>query len=120
MEGVSVRASLPSNRDAARLYSEGLARLRVLEAPEARDLLQQAIAADPKFPLAHAALAEAWSRLGYCKNAQQEGRQAYELSTNLSREDRLAVEGRYRYVSHEYEKAVEVYRALFTLFPRQR
>jgi DNA-binding winged helix-turn-helix (wHTH) protein/TolB-like protein len=117
VEGVSVRASLPSNRDAARLYSEGLARLRVLEAPEARDLLQQAIAADPKFPLAHAALAEAWSRLGYSKNAQQEGRQAYELSTNLSREDRLAVEGRYRYVGHEYEKAVEVYRALFTLFP---
>jgi DNA-binding winged helix-turn-helix (wHTH) protein/TolB-like protein len=117
VEGVSVRASLPSNRDAARLYSEGLARLRVLDAPEARDLLQQAVAADPKFALAHSALAEAWLRLGYDKKAQQEARQGYDLSANLSREDRLVVEGRYRYINHEYEKAIEVYRALFTLFP---
>jgi eukaryotic-like serine/threonine-protein kinase len=117
VEAVSIRASLPSNRDAARLYSEGLARLRVLDAPEARDLLQQAIAADPKFSLAHSALAEAWSRLGYDKKAQQEARQAYELSANLSREEKLLAEGRYREINHENEKAIEIYRALFTLFP---
>ncbi len=117
VEAVSVRASSPSNREAARLYSEGLARLRVLDAPEARDLLQQAIAADPKFSLAHSALAEAWSRLGYDKKAQQEARQAYDLSANLSREESLVVEGRYRDIDHEYEKAIEIYRALFTLFP---
>src|SRR5271170_3579956 len=117
VEAVSVRASSPSNRDAARLYSEGLGRLRVFDAQEARDLLQRAIAADPKFSLAHSALAEAWSRLGYDKKAQQEARQAYDLSANLSREDRLAVEGRYRDIDHEFEKAIEVYRALFTLFP---
>jgi DNA-binding winged helix-turn-helix (wHTH) protein/tetratricopeptide (TPR) repeat protein len=117
VEEVGIRASLPSNRDAARLYSEGLARLRVLDALEARDLLLQAIAADPKFSLAHSALAEAWSRLGYDKKAQQEARQAYDLSTNLTREERLVVEGRYRDIDHEYEKAIEIYRALFTLFP---
>jgi eukaryotic-like serine/threonine-protein kinase len=117
VEAVSVRASSSSNREAARLYSEGLARLRVLDALEARDLLQEAIAADPKFSLGHSALAEAWSRLGYDRKAQQEARQAYDLSTNLSREERLAVEGRYRDIDHEYEKAIEVYRALFTLFP---
>jgi tetratricopeptide (TPR) repeat protein/TolB-like protein len=117
VEAVSVRASSPSNRDAARLYSEGLARLRVFDALEARDLLQQAIAADPKYSLAHSALAEAWSRLGYDKKAQPEARQAYELAANLSREDRLVVEGRYRELDHQYEKAIEVYRTLFTLFP---
>ncbi len=117
VEAVSVRGSLPSNRDAARLYSEGLARLRVFDALEARDLLQRAIAADPKYSLAHSALAEAWSRLGYDKKAQEEARQGYDLSGNLSREDRLVVEGRYRSISHEYGKATEVYRALFTLFP---
>jgi DNA-binding winged helix-turn-helix (wHTH) protein/tetratricopeptide (TPR) repeat protein len=117
VEAVSVRASLPSNRDAARLYSEGLARLRVLDAQGARDLLQQATAADPKFSLAHSALAEAWFRMGYNRNAQQEARQAYDLSANLSRQERLAVEGRYRYIDREYAKAIEVYRALFTLFP---
>jgi tetratricopeptide (TPR) repeat protein len=116
VEAVSIRASSPSNRDAARLYAEGLARLRVFDALEARDLLQQAIAADPKYSLAHSALAEAWSRLGYDKKAQQEAKQAYDLAANLSREDRLVVEGRYREVDHQYEKAIEIYRTLFTLF----
>jgi eukaryotic-like serine/threonine-protein kinase len=117
VEAVSVRASLPSNRDAARLYSEGLARLRVFDALEARDLLRRAVDADPKYSLAHSALAEAWSRLGYDKKAQQEARQAYDLSSNLSREERLVVEGRYRAIDHEHEKAIEIYRTLFTLFP---
>lgn len=117
VEAVSVRASLPANRDAARLYSEGLARLRVFDALGARDLLQQAIVADPKFALAFSALAEAWARLGYSKKAQQEARQAFDLSQNLAREEKLLVEGRYRELGHEYDKAIEVYRALVTLFP---
>ncbi len=117
LEAVGVRASLPANREAVRLYSEGLARLRVFDALGARDLLSQAIAADSKFALAHSAMAEAWSQLGYDKKAQSEARQAYDLSTNLSREEKLLVEGRFRDIDHEYEKAIEVYRALFTLFP---
>jgi DNA-binding winged helix-turn-helix (wHTH) protein/tetratricopeptide (TPR) repeat protein len=117
VEAVSVRASLPATREAARFYSEGLARLRVFDALEARILLEQAIAADSKFPLAHSALAEAWSRLGYDKKAQAEARQAYNLSADLSREEKLLVEGRYRDINHEYEQAIHVYRTLFTLFP---
>jgi eukaryotic-like serine/threonine-protein kinase len=117
VEAVSVRASLPANREAARLYSEGLARLRVSDALAARDLLQQAIASDPKFALAHSALAEAWWRLGYDKNAEQEGHQAYDLSANLSREEKLVVEGRYREINHEHDKAIEIYRTLYILFP---
>ncbi len=117
VEAVSIRAALPSNREAARLYSEGLARLRVFDALAARDLLEGAIAADPKYSLAHSALAEAWSRLGYDKKAQEEARQAYELAANLSREERFVVEGRYRDIDHEYDKAIEIYRSLFVLFP---
>jgi eukaryotic-like serine/threonine-protein kinase len=117
VEAVSVRASLPSNREAARLYSEGLARLRVFDALEARDLLQRAVAGDPKFALAHSALGDAWYRLGFDIKAQQEARRGYELSANLSREERLVVEGRYRYIDHENEKAIDIYRALFALFP---
>ena len=117
VEAVSIRASLPSNRDAARLYSEGLNRLRVFDALAARDLLLRAVAADPKFSLAHSALAEAWSQLGYDKQAQPEAKQGYELSANLSREEKLLVEGRYRVINHENDKAIEVYRTLFTLFP---
>jgi eukaryotic-like serine/threonine-protein kinase len=117
VEAVSVRAALPSNRDAARLYSEGLTRLRVFDALAARDLLEGAIAADPKYSLAHSALAETWSRLGYDKKAQEESRQAFELAANLSREERLLVEGRYYDIDHEYDKAIEIYRTLLALFP---
>jgi DNA-binding winged helix-turn-helix (wHTH) protein/tetratricopeptide (TPR) repeat protein len=117
VEVVSIRASTPSNRDAARLYSEGLTRLRLFDAVEAGDLLKQAIAADPKFALAHSALAEAWSTMSFGNNAKQEARQAYDLSSNLSREEKLLVEGRYREMNREFDKAIEIYRALYTLFP---
>jgi len=117
VEAVSVRASLPANREAARLYSEGLARLRVFDSLGAQTLLEQAVTADPKFSLAHSAIAEAWSRLGYDKRAQSEARQAYDLSANFSREEKLLIEGRYRDIDHEYDKAIDVYRTLFTLFP---
>jgi eukaryotic-like serine/threonine-protein kinase len=113
----SVKASLPGNPEAARLYAEALARLRVFDALAARDLLQRAIVADPKFPLARTALATAWSTLGYDKQAREEANRAFELSGDLSREDRLLVEGEYRQVNREYDKAIDVYRTLFTLFP---
>lgn len=116
-EAVSVKASLPANPESARLYAEGLAKLRVFDAQVARDLLQHAVSLDPKYPLAHAALSEAWTGLGYDKKAKEEARQAYQLSANLSREERLLVEGSYDLANHEYEKAIDVQRTLFAIFP---
>jgi len=116
-EVVNVKASLPASPEAARLYAEGLRRLRVFDALAARDLLERAVSADPKYPLARAALATAWSILGNDKKAKSEAGRAFHLSTNLSRQDRLVVEGDYHLINHEYDKAIEVYRTLFTLFP---
>ena len=56
---------------AARLYAEGLMRLRQFDALGARSLLEQAIQADPQFPLAHSALANTWSQLGYDSRAKE-------------------------------------------------
>ena len=112
-----VRASLPSNGEAARLYSEGLAQLQVLNALAARDLLLKAVKADPKHAPTHAALAEAWSALGYDSRAAAEASRALELSESLSREERLFVEGRYREFSHDWPKAIEIYRTLVGFFP---
>jgi eukaryotic-like serine/threonine-protein kinase len=61
---------LPANAEAARLYVEGLEKLRVFEALAARDLLQQAVVADPNHALAHSALSAAWSTLGYDAKAR--------------------------------------------------
>jgi DNA-binding winged helix-turn-helix (wHTH) protein/TolB-like protein len=112
-----VKASLPSNPEAARLYSEGLARLRVLDALAARDLLQKAIAVDPKHPLPHSALAQAFSVLGYDEKARDEAKSAFDLSKDLPREQQLWIEGRYREFSKDWKKAAEVYRTLYTFTP---
>ena len=111
------RASLPSSSEGARLYAEGLARLRVFDALGARDLLEKAVAADPQYPMDHAALAASWSTLGYDGKAREQARKAFDLSGNLWREDRLAVEGRYRETVREWDKAVEIYRTLWGFFP---
>jgi eukaryotic-like serine/threonine-protein kinase len=112
-----VRASLPSNPEAARLYSEGLARLRVLDALAARDLLEKAIAVDPKHPLPHSALAQALSVLGYDEKARDEAKSAFDLSKDLPREQQLWIEGRYREFSKDWKKATEVYSTLYTFTP---
>jgi tetratricopeptide (TPR) repeat protein/tRNA A-37 threonylcarbamoyl transferase component Bud32 len=113
----SVQASLPSNPAAARLYAEGLAQLRLYDAQSARRSLEQAVNADPKLPLAHSALALAWSALGYDERAQQSAKRAYELSAGLAREDRMWVEGRYHDAMNEHEEAIKTYQSLYSFFP---
>src|SRR5262249_50091501 len=44
-------------------------------------------------------------------------RRAFELSANLSRENRLFVEARYYEAEHAWDKAVDIHRALFGFFP---
>jgi tetratricopeptide (TPR) repeat protein len=113
----AVRASLPGNPEAARLYAEGLAKLRVFEGKAARDLLEKALQLEPKFALSHAAMAMAWASLGYDAKANAEARKAFELSEGLSREERLSIEARYRENNGEKDKAIELYRTLFNFFP---
>jgi DNA-binding winged helix-turn-helix (wHTH) protein/tetratricopeptide (TPR) repeat protein len=118
-EGIEIatRAALPSNEKAGRLYAEGRARLWAFDYFAARDLLNKSIAADPAFPLAHAALSDVWWHTGYDAKARVEARRALELSNHLSQEQRLLVEGQYQRTVEDWPKAVETYRSLFRLFP---
>src|SRR6185369_16260641 len=109
--------SFPASPEAARLYAEGLDRLRLFDAAAARDLLSRAAAASPAQPLTHAALSAAWSDLGYEERAREEAKRAFELASGLPREQRLAVEGRFREVAGEPAQAAEIYRTLFGFFP---
>ena len=112
-----VRASLPSNPEAARLYSQGLQRLRWFDALKARDLLEKATELDPNHAPTHSALAEAWSILGYDSKAKEQAKQALELSSRFSKEERELIEGRAHEVLGESAKAVESYRSLWEFFP---
>lgn len=115
-EGEGVRASLPSSPNVTRMYAEGLNNLRSFEALKAEKLLENVIAAEPDYAPGHSALSQAYSALGFDEKATREAKQAFELSANLSREDRLSIEGRYREAAHEWPRAIEVYRTLWISF----
>jgi serine/threonine protein kinase/Tfp pilus assembly protein PilF len=113
----AVKAASPATTDAIRFYSEGLAKQRSYDYRAALALLQQAVAADPNYALAHSALSEAWNNIGHHDQAKEEAKRAFDLSANLSKEDRLWIEGHYRETTQENEKSLEVYRTLSALHP---
>lgn len=115
--GSTARAALASSPEAARLYSEGMNKLRLFEPAAAHDLLERAVAADARNPLAHSGLATALATLGYDGRALEEAKAAFELSENLPPEDRLLIEGRYREAVQDWSKAVEIYWRLWSMFP---
>ncbi len=116
-EAASLRASLPSNPESARLYSEGLAKMHLFDAAGARDRLSKAAGIDPQSALIHSALADAWSAQGYDDKAREESKRAVDLSAALARADHLWIEGRYSELNRKWDKAVEIYRSLFSFFP---
>ena len=113
----SVRASQPATSEAARLYSEGLMRLRNFDANGARELLEKATQVEPKFALAHAAMASAWAALGYDDRARLVAKDAFELSASLPRAERLQVEGTYREMASAWKDAIGIWQTLSTFFP---
>jgi DNA-binding winged helix-turn-helix (wHTH) protein/tetratricopeptide (TPR) repeat protein len=115
-DATELRASIPTSPEAARLYAEGLSRLRAFDALAARDLFLRATAVDPDHALSHSALAESWSDLGYDAKAREEAKKALDLSTPLSREERLSIEGRYRELAKDFPAAIEIYRTLSNFF----
>jgi eukaryotic-like serine/threonine-protein kinase len=116
-ESASAQALESQNPQALRLYQEGLSKLRAFDAFGASELLQKALALDSSFTLAHAALADAWLKLGYDVRARDEARKAFEASRNLAREQSLWIEGRYDEITGDSEKAADVFHTLFTFFP---
>ena len=116
-EAAAVRAATATNPKAAQLYSQGLTAMRQFDSKRAEDLLEQAVAIEPKYALAHSALASAFAQMGDDSKARDEAKKAFDLSANLSREDRLSIEGRYREFGGDRDQAVKIYQTLFNFFP---
>jgi DNA-binding winged helix-turn-helix (wHTH) protein/tetratricopeptide (TPR) repeat protein/TolB-like protein len=112
-----VRALQPSSPAATRLYAQGLEKLHSYNHLDAVNLLRQAAEADPRSASIHAALSQAWTALGYDARAVAEARQAVELSGGLPRPERLAIQARFYGASHQWSKASEIYRSLWTFYP---
>jgi DNA-binding winged helix-turn-helix (wHTH) protein/tetratricopeptide (TPR) repeat protein len=116
-EQAGVLASLPLDPEAARFYALGIAKLREFDALAAKDLLEQAAEADPKFSLVHSMLARAWAELGYQQKRREEAKRALDLAIDLPHAQRMLVEGEYYESLGKQEQAASVYHALFELFP---
>ena len=114
---VDWRTVLPSNPEAAKLYSEGIAHLRVSENLPAADLLQRSLTIEPGFALGHAALADAWAALGYDSRALASAQKALSLSNGLPEDERMEIQGRHYELNHDWAGASSVYRHLWQDFP---
>ncbi len=105
-------AARPASAEALRLYSEGLEALRSSDPLGARERLERAVAADPVYPLAQAALARAWSELGYDSEALAAAERAARLSDSLPRAERLTVQALERRLSRDWPRAIALAREL--------
>jgi DNA-binding winged helix-turn-helix (wHTH) protein/tetratricopeptide (TPR) repeat protein len=114
---MTAQASLPANPEAARFYSLGLQKLRAYEFDVARGFFEQAIAADPKFPLAHSMLSRTDMYLGHFDRAKVEAKHGLDLASGLPRTQRMEIEASYEQARADRGKAAEIYRVLFNMFP---
>ncbi|MFP5287054.1 MAG: tetratricopeptide repeat protein, partial [Thermoanaerobaculia bacterium] len=113
----AARALRPRSPEAARLYAEGLARLRTFDFGNARGLLEKAAAADPGSPVIRSALSQAWTGLGYDGRGTEEAERAFHLAGSLPKEERLAIGARLHEARKEWDKASEIYVSLWTFYP---
>ena len=113
----AIKATLAQNRETIRHYAIGLERLRQFNYLPARESLEQAVAIEPQYALAHSALSIALRGLGYDKKAIEEARKAHDLSKGFSREERLWIEGQYHENTNAWNRAVDTYRTLVDFFP---
>jgi tetratricopeptide (TPR) repeat protein/TolB-like protein len=111
----ALKASMPSSSAAARLYADGIEKLRAFDAMGAVEPLQKAIKEEPDYALAHSALAEAWWTLGYDQRAKDEDAKAWSMAGSLSSEDRGMIQGRLYEFSSQWDKAATHYLSLLTL-----
>lgn len=115
-EEARMDASLSTNPDAMRDFSEAREKLRAFDVLAATKLLEKAVDADPQFAQAHSALAESWDALGFESKAADEAKKALDASHGLSSEARTRASGQYYAATREWTKAIQAYAQLWTQY----
>ena len=113
-EEARVDASLSTNADAMRSFSEAHQKLRTFDVLAATKLLEQSIEADPQFAQAHSALGESWDALGFEAKAAEEAKKALGAAGGLSTEARGRVTGQYYAATRDWTKAIQQYAQLWS------
>jgi serine/threonine protein kinase/tetratricopeptide (TPR) repeat protein len=110
-----------SSPEAYKLYSEG--RRLHLQADYLLSIvkMQEAIVIDPDFAMAYRSLAVSYGNMGRQPARNNAVKRAYELSDRVSERERLAIQGDYYMSSRQtYDKAIEAYQRLLSLYPEDR
>ena len=110
------------SREALEWYERGTAALRDGSYYKASKALEQAVAFDDKFALAHARLAEAWSELDYASRASREILRAQSLVPELSPLppiESLRLQAITHVVLQEFGAAVQAYEKLVVQAPAE-
>ena len=110
-------AALPSDPEALRTYTEGVAKLRLFDALGARELLERAVALAPNLALPHVGLARAWELLGYDEKARGEAKLAVQQSGGLPPREQRSIEAEYHEMNSQWDQAIAIYEALWVLYP---
>ena len=103
-------------------YNKGTDALREGAFLQASKALEQAVATDPNFALAHARLAEAWFELDYADKAKDEMLRVQSLVPNrshLARTDALYLEAINATVTRDFPVAINAYSELASLSPNE-
>jgi hypothetical protein len=114
-EAGGLAAVAPSSLEAQRLYAEGLARLRELDALAARDQLQKAVEADPDSSLVRVA-SPTPGRDPAMTRAQQEAQGVRSLRGPLPRVTASRWKAASARPRGEWARATEIYAALLAFF----
>ncbi len=116
-EAAAVRAKVPRSTAAAKAYGQGLERAQAFDVRGARAQLESAVAIEPSFIPAHVRLALLLASVSAMKQSREESRIALSLADGLPTEERLDLEAAYRARIRDWDRAIEVARALVTFYP---
>ncbi len=103
--------------EAQRWYNSGVASLREGNYVKATRSLQAALTEEPRFVMAHARLAEAWSNLDFQGSAQKEMLIASPDTSRLAPLDLMYVEAIQATITRDHTRSVEVYKRILTRLP---
>jgi tetratricopeptide (TPR) repeat protein/TolB-like protein len=113
----AAQATVSKNPEAYRLYIDGMEHERAYDGRAAVDLLQQSIALDPNFALAHLMLSGSYTVLGRNELASVEAHKAEALDAQLSSEQKLRITAGAQAADHDYGAAAATYKTLVARYP---
>jgi len=107
-----------TSSDAYKYYREGMEYFTKGDYLKSIPLMEIAVAFDPEFAMAYRTMANAYSAIGYRKEARKRYKKAFELSERVSDRERFYIEGVYYQQSERtYDKAIEAYNELLKIYP---